>query len=371
MPLLLVFVAIFTLMGAQARPRTATECVEANYRGAVVHVRAEWIGPNGEPEHEEGSGFVISDTGEIITAVHVAWRDPISERPRIYVRRDDWPSNMAPLEVALADHDREVDVALLRATQNDYALLDVYLESANSDTLYEGQTLIVAGYPEEQGLRFQPAGSAPDAQNGGKLPEAVFRQETEYGESGGPVIDIDGRVVGVLLAGVSTTPDTSYFRKINDVRGILGLDATWAAGRPLPRVACGAPAPPANQLTIGLWVFGALVVVGAISWIAGAFGRGRDRDSTPVTAQVRPLPADFAKAPREVPIVVAPVDGEITVNVQVTVGIAREIDVELEPEAARTEIKELAPEIRLLQRRRRLLQQIPPPLDEPTTEGDD
>lgn len=172
-------------------------------KDATVQVVA--VRPDGKSI--EGSGFFI-DKGVIVTNAHVlGMLDPMAAPPsRIDVIIDGGGMNERTL-VAKETVDRGADLAILRVAG---ANLPLPLALADSSKLTIKQKVHVAGYPlgrkdkqdvtitatEVSDLRRTPAGVLVQIQvNGGMSP----------GSSGGPVVDDQGKCIGVALGAVKDT----------------------------------------------------------------------------------------------------------------------------------------------------------------------
>ncbi len=87
------------------------------------------------------------------------------------------------------------------------------LELAPADALYETQPLVIAGFPfgDELGHRGNPEPTLTTAtvsslhHSGGRLEQVQLDGDLNPGNSGGPIVDVDGRVAGVAVATVLTT----------------------------------------------------------------------------------------------------------------------------------------------------------------------
>jgi len=147
------------------------------------------------PEQGIGSGFVIKDTGEILTNNHVV-------------------SGTAPqLTVTLADKKVYKAKILGRDTRNDLALIKIeaprklpFLHLGDSDNLVVGQKVLAIGNPF--GLEgtlttgiVSSLGRAIEAEEGRRL-EGMIQTDAAInpGNSGGPLLDSHGNVIGINTA---------------------------------------------------------------------------------------------------------------------------------------------------------------------------
>ena len=146
--------------------------------------------PRSEPSEREfsslGSGFVISEDGFIVTNNHV-----VENASDIQVTFTDGEK----IEAELIAFDAETDLALLKVNANN---LD-YLEFGDSDTAKVGNWVMAIGNPHGLGGTVT-AGivSARGRMLGGRYDDFIQTDASiNRGNSGGPLFDLDGKVIGV------------------------------------------------------------------------------------------------------------------------------------------------------------------------------
>lgn len=143
--------------------------------------------------HARGSGFIYAPSGFIVTNHHVI--EGATEIAVTVPGRGRYPATVVDYirheEFQGRDLRTDIDVALLRI---DVASLPV-LPLGNSDTLRQGQELLVLGYPG--GVSTEEVtvtrGIVSAMRPGWVQTDAAI----EPGNSGGPVLDRDGRVIGM------------------------------------------------------------------------------------------------------------------------------------------------------------------------------
>ncbi len=145
-----------------------------------------------------GTGFFISSDGYLITNHHVATGDPhgpVLKNISFLVKCDDGTEKNAEL-IAVDD---KSDIALMKIKpENPVA----YLKLADDNPKQAAQSLVL-GYPAT-GLEeptMQVAAGDVASINPGDEHEVWFHLETTHGNSGGPIVDKDCRVIGMLSAG--------------------------------------------------------------------------------------------------------------------------------------------------------------------------
>lgn len=189
---------------------------------AVVGIKAEWTvtqsvaaapgGPEdlfefffrrGMPEEQprsqqrerrqraQGSGFIISSDGHILTNSHVVDR---AERVQVDLR------DGVTVDAQVVGTDPESDVAVIKVDSSNLTTL----EMANSDNLKVGEWVLAIGSP--LGLSHTVTAGIVSATGRSGLRIASYENfiQTDaainMGNSGGPLVDLRGRVVGINTA---------------------------------------------------------------------------------------------------------------------------------------------------------------------------
>jgi serine protease Do len=167
--------------------------------GSVVMVYAE----DGEESFNTATGTLISQQGHILTNHHVVAAPGDGEVPGVYVSfkpptlsgdpaRD--VRTAVPAEVIASD--ANADLALLRVK----APLPAHvapLAFGDSDRVEIGQSVAAIGHPGGGGLWTLTTGTISNVQRDGDLD--VFQTDTALnpGNSGGPLVDAAGNLIGV------------------------------------------------------------------------------------------------------------------------------------------------------------------------------
>lgn len=208
---------LVTLMGcvvlsAQTRGPELVRAA-ARVRPAVVSIttdklRARWSGSGGRPVvqvRSAGSGFVIRPEGYILTCNHV-----VAGYEEIVVEFEDG-ARFGSDEVEVAGRDPATDIAVLKVEAGKPLPA---VEYGNSDGLEPGQPVIALGSPyglegtvtagvvSATGRWGLAKSSGPDFQDFIQTDALI-----DPGNSGGPLVDEEGRVVGVSSFTKSTAAD--------------------------------------------------------------------------------------------------------------------------------------------------------------------
>lgn len=165
-------------------------------------------------EESLGSGIVLDDRGLILTNAHVIERGGV-----VHVRRPDGED----LETTLVGIDTETDLALLRVS-DPTGLAPAPL--GDSDQLDVGSFVVAIGNP--LGLHHTVtagvvSAKARDLDNSG-IEFLQTDAAVNPGSSGGPLLDLSGRVVGVITALASQAGENiglNFAIPINAVKEVL------------------------------------------------------------------------------------------------------------------------------------------------------
>jgi S1-C subfamily serine protease len=147
-----------------------------------------------------GSGFVLNDNGEVVTNAHVITSGEGENRTaadRVFVEFKD--GNTVPAEIL--GFDPFSDVALLKVDPDAVDL--VPLELADSDEVVVGEPVAVIGSPfgEDHSLStgvVSQTGRSVRSLTDFQIEGAIQTDASiNPGNSGGPMLDADGRVIGI------------------------------------------------------------------------------------------------------------------------------------------------------------------------------
>ncbi|MCY2962265.1 MAG: trypsin-like peptidase domain-containing protein [Planctomycetota bacterium] len=154
-----------------------------------------------------GTGFVISADGLIATNLHV-----IGEGRPLNVQTSDGRN----FEVkSIEAFDRHVDLALIRVDATDLPALPL----GDSDAIRQGQSVIVLGNP--RGLKYSVvAGVISGVQEIDRKTMLQLAIPIEPGNSGGPVLDRQGRVLGVVTMKSLVTDNLGFAMPVHELKNL-------------------------------------------------------------------------------------------------------------------------------------------------------
>ena len=208
---LLVLALLLTLsVAASAQVAELQEAVTAVFESAapaVVHIAVRGTAENmfmqPIPVEGTGSGFLYDDRGHIVTNFHV-----IEGADEITVSFDQ--VECCPAEIVGLDP--STDLAVIRVRRED---LPRPLALADSNALRVGQFVVAIGNPFglEQAMTFgiiSALGRVIQSPDGRFVGEAIQTDAAvNPGNSGGPLLDLNGRVVGVTSQIISPVRGSS------------------------------------------------------------------------------------------------------------------------------------------------------------------
>ncbi len=155
-----------------------------------------------------GAGFVIDANGLIATSFHV-----IGEARPVKVQFADG-RNFEVTEVYAWD--RKQDLAVLRIDAKGLTPLPL----GDSDSLKQGSQVVAMGNP--QGLDFSIVEGVVSARRDFDVAEMIqLAIPVEPGNSGGPLLDMQGRVHGVLTLKSAVTRNLGFAMPINALKPLL------------------------------------------------------------------------------------------------------------------------------------------------------
>lgn len=211
---------------ASPDPALANNPVIAAVQPSVVKVRS--LAPSCQ-KVLEGSGFVISPD-RVMTNAHVVAG---SSSVQVY-------ASGKPFDATVVSYDPSVDIAILAVPNLPAGPLSFAEDQAKT-----GLDVVVLGYPGGGNFTATPARireaiklSGPDIY---RDPQPVIRDvytiraNVEQGNSGGPLIDMNGHVLGVVFGAAVDDPETGFVLTAGEVAGQL---ARIGDTRPVPTGVC-------------------------------------------------------------------------------------------------------------------------------------
>ncbi|MFM2168425.1 MAG: hypothetical protein RIS79_2796 [Verrucomicrobiota bacterium] len=155
-----------------------------------------------------GSGFIVSADGLIATNLHV-----IGEARRLQVEMNDGKTH-AVTSVHATDAHR--DLALLKIDVKDLKPLPL----GDSKKVRQGESVVAMGAPEGLGFSVvQGVLSATREIDGNDMLQVAI--PIEKGNSGGPLLDMQGRVLGILTLKHIKTDNLGFAMPVNALKELI------------------------------------------------------------------------------------------------------------------------------------------------------
>jgi serine protease Do len=202
-----VFLAAFAIASASsAAELTPRQIYERAAPGVVLII--------GHPEQGEGgsggTGSIIRKDGLVLSNAHVVIDEKTGKpypRLSVYLKPDRVTGSpktdlARKMKASVTAFNRTLDLALLKLEGTPPTL--PVLELTDPDRVKIGERVVAIGHPEQGGLWTLTTGvvSAEFEDYGNTKGKHVFQTETglNRGNSGGPLLDTQGRIVGVNTA---------------------------------------------------------------------------------------------------------------------------------------------------------------------------
>ena len=193
--------AIASALASQTPGPALSEAAYAAVRPSLVQVQVERRGTTGSTTGGLGSGVIVDSDGDVLTSLHV-----VADATAIRLTFADGTSSPAQVQTSVTDQ----DIAVLVATQLPADLVPATL--GNPASVQVGSDAYVVGNP------FGITGSLSagvvsgldrsfQLPDGGPLLHGLIQVDAAVnpGNSGGPLVDRAGRVIGIVTGLVNPT----------------------------------------------------------------------------------------------------------------------------------------------------------------------
>jgi S1-C subfamily serine protease len=186
--------AIAQAMASATAPPAYSALVYQIIQPSLVLIQSQAPDANGKPEDGLGSGVIVDDNGDILTALHV-----VANASNIQLTFADGTKSSAQVAVKQPEN----DIAVLRPNQPPAQIVPATL--GNPNAMHVGDEAYVVGNPfglygsmsagviSGFGRSFQLPNSTQKLQNLIQIDAAV-----NPGNSGGPLLNRDGEVIGIV-----------------------------------------------------------------------------------------------------------------------------------------------------------------------------
>lgn len=211
------------LLPGEFHPKTWLE-VQKNVKDTVVQVFTlidafNWVEPYKTPKQgvSAGSGFFIDDKGYIVTNYHV-----VSQASSVKIQIPSFGRHQFDVDIVGVYPDK--DVALLKLTQASFNDITKklgkisYLHLGDSDSVLRTQEVLALGYPLGHERLKSTLGIVSGRERSGFI---QITAALNPGNSGGPSLDSDGKVVGINFAIISGAQNVGYIIPVNEIKSAL------------------------------------------------------------------------------------------------------------------------------------------------------
>jgi len=208
------------------------------YKDATLTIDAKYIDdylekhPNDKPKPKSGfdetgygSGFAITKDGYIATNYHV-----IEDANKIRVRGVNGKGDVT-LNARVTVKDEKNDLAIIKIDDKDFSGLDNDIPYALSQKRIKsaGEKIFILGYPDKysMGEEIKVVGGEISAKSGfkGDITEYTISAQAHGGNSGGPLFNDYGNIIGVVNARLSAhshdSENVSYAIKVPYLQTLL------------------------------------------------------------------------------------------------------------------------------------------------------
>jgi regulator of sirC expression with transglutaminase-like and TPR domain len=206
--MVMLVVTIAPAAEEKSKPAPKQQSVEQLAKSARDSIVVITVTGRDGRRHGLGTGFVVSKDGLIATNYHV-----LGEARPITVQTADGKTHKV---ISIHASNRHLDLALIRIDAKDLAPLEL----GDSDQLRQGQPIVALGNP--QGLKHSVvAGNVSGERQfeGRKMIQLAI--PIEPGNSGGPMLDMQGRVQGILTMKSTVTNNLGFAVAINTLKPLI------------------------------------------------------------------------------------------------------------------------------------------------------
>lgn len=179
------------------------------------------ISPRHSEDKSSGTGFFVSNNGYIITNYHVV--DGARNIKVTKVNGDSYKKFLAKVEVS----DKQNDLAIIKITDPAFSSIGNLPYSFKFTAANIGEECFVLGYPliSTMGTDIKLTNGIISAKTGfnGSVSEYQISAPIQPGNSGGPLFDKNGNIIGVVCAKHAQAENAGYAIKASYIRNLIEL----------------------------------------------------------------------------------------------------------------------------------------------------
>lgn len=174
-------------------------------------------------EKSSGTGFFLNKDGYIITNYHVV-ENAIDGNIKV-TNINGYNNKSFSVEVLVTD--KQNDLAILRITDSAFSLLSDIPYTFKFNTSSIGEDCFVLGYPliSSMGKDIKLTNGIISSRTGydGNVAQYQISAPVQAGNSGAPLFDKDGNIIGVIQAKHSFAENAGYAIKASYIRNLIDL----------------------------------------------------------------------------------------------------------------------------------------------------
>lgn len=201
--------------------------LQPQLKDAIVQVFVQiaefnWLQPYQTPMQKmaTGSGFFIDEMGHFITNAHV-----VNQAKAVTIQIPSLGKEQIEAEIISVCFDRDIALLKIKACDYDRVIQVIgkinYLPIGDSDQLFRADQIMYQGFPlGQQGLK-STVGVVSGRENMGGRQYIQIDAATNPGCSGGPALNLNGEVVGVLNSGIVGAQNVGYIIPAKELKVVL------------------------------------------------------------------------------------------------------------------------------------------------------
>lgn len=220
------------------------------------------------------SGFFVSSTGFVITNAHAVLDGNGDVFDEVYVKINGkyFSAGVVALGRPINGRDDSLDIALLFVPEaKNISVADL----GDSSKLKNGQKVYLIGNSLGEGTCITSGiiSDAKRAMPGLSYPYIMTDAAANHGNSGGPLLNEQGEVIGVLVAGIDSAKGMNYAIPINMVKKFINyvVENTDLSRRSLAELSNVKNSPSDMAIGSGVLFSGIRLVLDVVQYIVGLF----------------------------------------------------------------------------------------------------
>lgn len=205
--ILLTFVSLYSIQysnkqeGSYEVVRRELASIKKSQNSLIRNINAKQDKKsNSNPGKFGGTGFAISANGYILTNLHV-----INDADSVYIQNNKGES----FKVKTVYSDSQYDIAILKVIDDNFTPLDQVPYSIKRTGTEMGEKVYTIGFPKDDAVFGEGYVSSKTGFNSDSIAYQVSIR-VDPGNSGGPLLDSDGNLVGVISGKESRTDGAAF-----------------------------------------------------------------------------------------------------------------------------------------------------------------